>query len=787
MSRRPARRAPLAPARAALLLALAWTPTLHGQGTRSDYERAVRFLGTYATPLVAHDQVQPNWIDGDRFWYRVRTAEGHAFVLVDPAANVQRPAFDHARLAAALSLAADTAYTPTHLPFDRIALTPDGRSVGFETPGRRGWRCDLVAYTCTRAEPPARPGPGEAFSPDGRRIAFLRDGNLWVRERDTGEETQLTDDAVPYHRYGEHYEGCCRAISNRRPGAEPRPIAMWSPDGRRIATWRIDERDVPELALLETAEPRPILHTFRYALPGDTAVPMFDVHLFDVERRSHVRVQREPQHVRSSSCCGMTRDTLWADTQWSRDGSRFWFGSTSRDYRHFELFEADAATGAVRKLLEERVATFYESNLRSGGVPNWRLINDGRDLIWFSQRDGWGHLYRYDAATGTLRNRITSGAWAVGDILHIDEAGGWLYFTAHGREPGRDPYHRLLYRVRLDGSGMALLTPEDADHELHVSPSGRWLVDTYSRADTLPVTVLRRIDGTVVRTLERADASRLFALGWTYPERVVVKARDGVTDLYGLVYRPATFDPAAKYPVIVYNYPGPQTGSIGSRAFTASSRGNARSLAELGFIVVKIDALGTPLRSKAFMDAWYGNMADGGLADQVAGLRQLAVRYPEMDLERVGIYGHSGGGFSSASAILRYPDFFKVAVSSAGNHDNRGYTYYWGEKYQGLLVADTLRGTDNYASQANHLLAGNLKGRLLLMYGTLDENVHPNMTLLLIDALIRHDRDFDVLVLPNRTHGFANEPYVVRRTWDYFVRHLLGVEPPADVRLTDPR
>jgi dipeptidyl-peptidase 4 len=295
---------------------------------------------------------------------------------------------------------------------------------------------------------------------------------------------------------------------------------------------------------------------------------------------------------------------------------------------------------------------------------------------------------------------------------------------------------------------------------------------------------VRAPDGRVSFTVQQLSAERLLDAGWRPPERVTVKARDGVTDLYGLVFRPSNFQPGRRYPVINYIYPGPQVGSIGGRNFTTNFRGNAHALAELGFIVVQIDAFGSPLRSKAFHDQWYGNMGDNGLPDQVAGMRELAARYPEMDLGRVGIYGHSGGGFASTGAILRYPDFFHVAVSTAGNHDNRAYDYTWGEKYQGPLVPGANGRGDNFDSQANHLLAANLRGKLLLMYGTLDDNVHPNATLLLVDELIRHNKRFDVLVLPNRNHGFANEPYVLLRTWDYFVKHLLGVEPPAGFQLS---
>jgi dipeptidyl aminopeptidase/acylaminoacyl peptidase len=405
-------------------------------------------------------------------------------------------------------------------------------------------------------------------------------------------------------------------------------------------------------------------------------------------------------------------------------------------------------------------------------------------VIWFSERDDWGHLYLYDLATGRLKNRITSGEWNVTQLLRVDEQNRVLYFLAVGREKGRDPYFSHFYRIGFDGRDLRLLTPEDGNHEISLSPSGRYFVDNYSKPDVPPVSVLRDAEGRLLLVLEKADISRLVAAGWKPPIPFTVKARDGVTDLYGLMYRPTNFDPARKYPIVNHIYPGPQTGSVGSRSF-APSRGDAQALAELGFIVVEIDGMGTPWRSKKFHEAYYGDMGDNTLPDQVAGMKELAQRYPWIDIERAGIYGHSGGGYAAAGAMFRYPDFFKVGVSQAGNHDNRCYEDDWGEKWQGLLRRNP-DGTDNYESQANQNFAGNLKGKLLLAHGTMDSNVPPYNTLLVVDALIKANKDFDLLLLPNRGHGFGNEPYMVRRRWDYFVRHLLGAEPPAGYELRPP-
>ena len=405
-------------------------------------------------------------------------------------------------------------------------------------------------------------------------------------------------------------------------------------------------------------------------------------------------------------------------------------------------------------------------------------------MIWFSERDNWGHLYLHDLQTGREKRQITTGEGNVTQLLHVDEANRTLYFVGVGRESGRDPYFRHFYRIGMDGRNLKLLTPEDADHEVSPAPSGKYFVDVYSKPDVPPVAVLRDADGRDIATIETADISRLTATGWRPPQPITVKARDGATDLYGLLYRPHDLDPGRKYPIVNHIYPGPQTGSVGGRSFSPA-RGDAQALAELGFVVVEIDGMGTPWRSKKFHDAYYANMGDNTLPDQVAAMKELARRYPWIDIDRAGIYGHSGGGYATADAMFRYPDFFKVGISEAGNHDNRNYEDDWAEKWQGLLRTHA-DGTTNYDNQANQLVAKNLKGKLLLAHGTTDNNVPPDNTLLVVNELIKANKDFDLLMLPNRGHGFGNEPYMVRRRWDYFVRHLLGAEPPKEYEMHAP-
>jgi dipeptidyl-peptidase 4 len=736
------------------------------------YERAARRLASATDPLVLRAEVRPEWLEGDRFWYRVRTAAGHEFVLVDPARGTRELAFDHERMARALTAATGTEYSPWSLPLERLAPVQDGRRLGFELERRR-WDCDVIEYRCERPATELERLTNSVLSPGGAYAAYRQDDDLWVREVETGRDIRLTTDGAPRYGYATDNEGWRRS---------ERPAVTWSPDGTRLLTYRVDERGVGEMHLLETVVGRPRLHSWPYALPGDTIVPLHEWLVIDVATQRAVPLQTPADHQRTSSCCGRLRGDAIGDTEWSRDGSAVAFVSVSRDYRDVALRVADAATGAVRTVLQERGEPYFEASGGGRGVPNWRVLHDRGEVIWYSQRDGHGHLYLYDLRTGALKNRITTGAWMVVDVVHVDEAGGWVYFTAAGREQGRDPYHRHLYRVRLNGRNLALLTPEDADHVITMAPSGRYFVDSYSRIDAAPVTVVRRADGRSVRTIEEADVTRLLATGWSYPSTFTAKARDGVTDLHGVMYRPSNFDPSRRYPIINNNYPGPQAGSVGPRTFSAVRRGNTQALAELGFIVVQIDALGSPMRSLPFQAHYHGDLADNGLPDQVAVMRQLAERHAWIDLGRVGIYGHSGGGFSTAAAMLQHPDFFHVGVASAGNMDNRGYTYYWGEKWQGMLEAQP-DGTDTYTNQALQRMAENLRGRLLIAYGTMDNNVHPNMTLLLINELIRHNKDFDTIVMPNRNHGFASEAYFVRRTWDYFVEHLLGETPPREFRL----
>ena len=735
------------------------------------------------TPLV-FGTVRPTWIDDHRFYFRETSPGGSEFVVMDAATGKRSALFEHAKLAAALSAAANGKYEAGHLPFEQVDLSPDGQSVSFNLRGRR-WKCDIEGTQCvaegTKEEPgeepplPLVPAAGairsDVPSPDGKLAAFIRNWNLWVRDVSSGREIQLTTDGVKDFGYATDNAGWTH--SNR-------PILVWSPDSKRIATFQQDQRNVGEMYIVETKVGHPVLHAWKYPLPGDDVVTTIQRVIIDLDGLRVTRLQIPPDQHRGSLCDNLVcRGNEWNDVQWSPDSQHVAFVSTSRDHKQEWLRLADVNTGAVRDVLEEDVPTYYESG---AGRVSWQYLADSNEIVWYSERDNWGHLYLYDLATGKLKNRITTGEWAVTQLLHVDEKRRLTYFLAVGREPGSDPYFAHLYRAGLDGKNLKLLTPENGNHEVSFSLSGKYSVDSYSTPQTPAITVLRDSDGKMISTIGKADISRLLAEGWKPPDSFSVKARDGKTDLYGLMFKPTSFDPTKKYPIINHIYPGPQGGSVGSRSFSAA-RGDAQALAELGFIVIELDGMGNPLRSKSFHDFYAKDLGDNTLPDQVSGMKQLAQRYPWIDLDRAGIYGHSGGGYATADAMFRYPEFFKVGISESGNHDNRDYEDDWAEKWMGLLTKDANNET-NYHDQANQPLAKNLKGHLLLAHGTLDDNVPPYNTLLVVNELIKANKDFDLLMLPNQRHGYGSASnYMTRRRWDYFVRYLLGAEPPREYKM----
>jgi dipeptidyl aminopeptidase/acylaminoacyl peptidase len=741
------------------------------QLTADDYDRASRFLGASVAPLVVGGTAPgATWLPDGKVFYRSVRPSGIEFVLIDPRAKTRAPLFDHAKVATALGAAAGSTYSATSLPFSSVELSEDRGSISVNAAGRR-FKCDVTGNACTAAGSATMTsmngrGSLSVTSPDGKRAAFVKDWNLWVRDVTTGAETQLTTDGAKNFGY---------ATDNAGWVSSDRAILLWSPDSKKIATQQQDERTVGDMFLVQTKVGHPTLRAWKYPLPGDSVVAMVQRVVIDVDSKTIVRLKMPPDFHRAT----LGDDISMSDYVFSPDGTKLALASTSRDHRQTIVRLADTRTGDVRTVFEESVPTQFES------LAGWRVLWNTNEIVWNSERDNWSQLYLYDLTTGKLKNRITSGEGPVWAIARIDEKTRMIWYGALGREKGQDPYLEHFYRAKLDGSGTTSLTPDDGDHRMQLSPDGKWVIDTWSRADQAPQTGLRDEAGRLVLSLETADISKLLATGWKPPILFNVKAADGTTDIYGQLYRPTNFDSTKKYPIINNAYPGPQGGSVGSRAF-AAAHGDKQALAELGFVVVSIDGRGSgPERSKAFHDAYYGSMGrDNTLPDQVAGMQNLAKRYPWIDIDKAAMWGHSGGGFITADAMFRYPDFFKVGISESGNHDQRNYEDDWGERYQGLLARGPNGGPDSYAIEANQSLAKNLRGHLLLAHGTMDNNVPPDNTLLVVDALIRANKDFDLLMIPNAAHGYGSaSTYMMRRRWDYFVRWLLDAEPPREYQI----
>jgi dipeptidyl aminopeptidase/acylaminoacyl peptidase len=769
-------------ASAALMLAALSAPVLAEQAavTAADYARAERMLSHHTTPLVDHAVQGVRWPD-DTHVVWVESGDGAMqFRRLDLTTDKIEPAFDHAWLATALARATGKPVDARRL--DKVVTELDWNDDGQLDVSVRGggYLCDIAQKgVCTdrkqlaKTEAKQEDGPATA-APDGKSEAFIRDWNLWLRDTATGAETQLTTDGVQDYGY---------ATDNAGWTHSDRAILVWSPDSSKIATFQQDQRRTGTMTLVSTNVGHPKVDTWKYPLVGDEHVTMIERVVIDVPTRNVVRLKMEPDQHRSTQCDDISCFGGWEDVQWAKDGRTLAFASTSRDHKDTWLRVADVATGEVRTVFHEHAPTWFESGINA---INWRYLPESNEVLWWSQRSDWGHLYLYDLATGKLKRAVTSGEWNLAELLRLDEATRTIWFTGVGREAGRNPYHQHVYKASLDGGDVTLLTPEDAHHRATLSPDGMHLVDVYSTSTTPPVAVLRSaLSGGVVRVLARADIARLQAAGWVAPEPFTVQARDGRTELHGLMFKPSNFDPARKYPIVNYIYPGPQVGSIRTRGF-APSHGDNQALAELGFIVVAIDGMGTPYRSKKFHDAYFADIGDNTLPDQVTGMKQLAARHDFIDLDRAGIWGHSGGGNATGTAMFRYPDFFKVGISESGNHDNRNYEDDWAEKWQGLEVKDK-NGKSNYDDQANQNHARHLKGKLFLIHGMMDDNVPPSSTMLVVDALVKANKDFDLLLLPHARHGYGMDGYyVMRRRWDYFVEHLLGAEPPAQYTLAAP-
>ena len=760
----------------------------YGQGTRQDYLRAERFLNDAVNRLAYDGQIDPHWIDGsDRFWYVKDGPDGRTFMIVDPTQRTRGPAFDQERLAQALSRASGSVYSARELPFSSIRL--DDFRVSFNVE-RVGYSCELPSYVCSkitgrvedeedenRLGPPRPPDPTELPaterpSPDRTLLAFVRDHNLWVRVAATGQEIQLSHDGEHFFDYATPLPSPTLMVAQGTEDVVQAPAVFWSPDSRRIATYIMDQRNFPRLTITQSAPPdqfRPKYFSYAYPLPVDWVLPTAKLVVFDIPLRKEVVIAARP--LVQLYYGGPT-------VEWFKDSQRFQYREIDRGYTGVRINEVDARTGATRPVVDEKGSQDY---LIDTSILLTRAINDGRERIWSSERDGWNHFYLYDTRTGSVENQITKGEWVVRAIDHVDEKARMLYFSAGGRETDRDPYLRHVYRINLDGTGLKLLTIENADHAVSFSPDGKYFVDVFSRVDLPTRSVVRSAeDGSILEELEKADVTRLTAMGWRFPEPFKAKAADGKTDLYGVIWRPTNFNASRKYPVIENIYTGPQAAYV-PKIF-AAFRNQQQAIAELGFITVFVDGRGTALRSRAFRAVAYHNLGFGaGGDDHITVFKQMAAKYPYMDLARVGVWGHSAGGYDSTHAILTHPEFYKVAVSSAGCHDNRMDKATWNEQWMGWPV------DKSYEEVSNYTLAPRLQGKLFLAHGDVDENVPMPATIKLVDALVQANRDFDFLIMPNRPHGFGNDPYFVRRRWDYFVKNLLNVDPPSGFSIGQPR
>ena len=692
--------------------------------TDDDYARAASMLNDNVSKLVDNGAARPFWLNDNKLIYSSLTEKTVEYILYNPA--------------------------------DRKKIAAGSMRELLEKGSVRG-EGDQVPYN-------------EVMSPDGKYSAFIRDWNLWIRDLATGKERALTADGIKDFGYATDNAGWKHSES---------AILSWSPDSKKIATFRQDQRHVSDMFLVRTKVSAPELEQWKYPLPGDPEIIRIYRVIIDITKDPGIVSLKMASDARRGTLCDdISCEGGFDDVAWSDDCKKLVFVSTSRDHKQENIRIADCETGEVRDIFEEKVPTQYESGQ---GTINWKFISGTNEIIWYSERSDWGHLYLYDAATGILKNQITSGNYVVLQVLNVDSKNRQIYFIASGKEEG-NPYFRYLYRIDFTGKNLLLLTPERGDHSVSFSPDGKYFADTYSQPDIPTVTQLKNNKGRLIEVLGKTDLSRLLMTGWKPPTVFTVKSADGRWDLYGLMFTPIRFDSTGKYPVIVNIYPGPQGGSVGSWSFQAA-RGDCQSLAELGFVVIQLEGSCNPNRSKSFHDACYGNMGENTLPDQVSGLRQMNERFRFLDLKKVGVWGHSGGGFATASAMFKYPDFFKVGISESGNHDNRNYEDDWGERYIGLEKENS-QGVSNYEGQANQMYARNLKGKLLIIHGGMDDNVPPYNSYLVADSLIKANKDFDFLILPNARHGYASDSYyIMRRRWDYFVEHLMDAIPPREYKL----
>lgn len=789
---------------------------------KANYDLAARFSPNRQKKMIFSTNVDPHWLkSNNKFWYTYETPNGKHWYIVDAVAGTKKEMFDPAKLAAEVTKIVQDPFEALHLPIDSLQMLSDENTIRFQVKStldiEKKDSTDKKNIKTTKEKKtfyftynigqnkltelkdfsrPKRNYDWASIAPDSSAVVFSKKFNLYwmswadykkalINEKDSSiVEHALTTDGVDHFAYGSDGDGENNEDREKKKDDRRGVWILWSPDAKHFAMTREDERKVKDLWVINSlSSPRPTLETYRYAMPADTAIPQVEVLLFDMVNKTHQKINAalykdQTIGIGRRQPLESSRDDEWRPSIWLGTNEKFYLTRSSRDLKRIDFLTVNAQTGKTDSLFGERMNTYIN-------VQPLKLVNNGSEIIEWSERDGWGHYYLYDG-NGKLKNQITTGAFHCESIEGIDEKNRVLYFTAGGVDPNINPYYLHLYRINFDGTGMQLLDKKDFFHTVSMNDNQRYFVDNYSRVNTVPQSILYDNQGKKILTLDSCDLSSLFAAGYKFPEIVKLKADDGITDLYGVLYRPFDFDSTKKYPLVEYVYPGPQTEAV-NYAFTRVADRTDR-LAQIGMMVLTIgNRGGNPARSKWYHNYGYNNLRDYGLADKKTAAEQLAYKYPYIDLNRVGIHGHSGGGFMSTAAMFVYPDFFKVAVSSSGNHDNRIYNRWWSETHNGVKENISAKGdtTFEYQIATNPDIAKNLKGHLLLTTGDIDNNVHPGNTIRVMNALIKANKRFDYLELPGQRHAYGDmQEYFFWRLADYYSQWLLG-DPHSSVDMIE--
>lgn len=761
-----------------ILFLLIPAPPIKAQ--KANFELAEKFTTQKMEKMASSLSVDPNWFkDENRFWYEYKNTDGKNWYVVDAEKRTKRTLFDKEDMAAQLAELFKKPFNSKDLPLKDFEYNKgkglftfhvDSIEVTYKLENRK-----LVKGDSLKKKPDEK---WITYSPDSTWIAFARTHNLYIMKTDDPDSTehQFTTDGEKWYSY-QFDEKDTTSTKRLRARVE------WFKHSRKLFSRRQDKRKMGDLWVINSLKKRPELETYKYSMPGEKHVAQTEVVVFDIESKQSIKLKIEIDGWKDLRM-GNGRRSANTGFFTSKDSDDLYFIVRDRTWKKIAVCKANTTTGEVEVVISEESNPYVSRRFADVAV-----IEDGKEFIWWSERTGWGQLYRYDSK-GTLKKRITNGYFIVGDMMKIDTLKQVIYFRGFGREKGVDPNYTMNYRINFDGTGLKLLSPENATHSFSMSDKMGYFVDNYSRVDMPAKSVLRDAKGRVVMELEETDISRMVEAGWKMPAVFTVKAADDVTDLYGVMWKPFDFDPAKKYPIIAYVYPGPQVEPFPISFTLTGSRARTVPLAQVGFVVIAMGQRGgSPLRSKYYHNYGYGDLRDYPLADNKYGIEQLAARHSFIDIKRVGIFGHSGGGFMSTAAILTYPDFYKVAVSSAGNHDNNVYNNSWSEVHNGIQEKTRKVKKKNEAGEAveedstyweariesNTELARNLKGKLLLVHSDRDNNVHPANTIRMADALMKAGKRFDFMLMPGQRHGFGKyTPYFERMMWYYFAEHLLG-------------